>query len=316
MKLQRQFLSAILVSALAFPRCASHAPTTQTPQSPLETPSVAQQPPASPEPQMYSAQGKVVILALQSANRTRLVLAVNGKNGEKRIEFLMNDHSHATPGLKLGVTATVAYHDQKGVHLVSLVRVHALPSAPVEPDLTSPSGPSAQPNPASKQNGITPLSSRQGAVAQNIPPGVFEKDLRPLNYQNLSALIGVTTGITSGAAKGAGASSGSAAASASPPSAQKGKIPDVTTTASSSSGGDGLITVRGKVISWGPEYLLLDTKTNGDTHHSFQVFITEDTAFQKDVSLNDEVAVTYKRKKGEKNALSILSVNPPKANEQ
>lgn len=186
-------------------------------QAATRSDSAAQQSASSEPREKHSIQGQVVVLALQSAGRTRLVLSASGKNGQTTIEFVMTSESQATPGLKKGANVIVAYHDHKEnnkkVHLVSFVRVVVPPPGPV----------SVESNPASGPK-VTPLSPEQGAVTENIP-GVFERNWRPSHQGgggHAGALIGGLAGGGKGAAIGAeaGAAAGTKGSSASTASGQ------------------------------------------------------------------------------------------------
>jgi hypothetical protein len=282
--------------------------------------SVAQQTPPPQAPPKHTVTGQVADLALKSADDTRLAVAVTGKKGQKTIEFRMDRHSKATtPGLKKGATVVVIYHDYRKVHLVSFVRV--LPTAPTleQSTIQPPLAPSGQASPASKQNS-TPLSTKQGAVAENIPPGVFEKDYRqekPLTSTTSSSGLGALLGGKGGYGKstGAGATTGSASSTTSSGNATASGKTGASAAASSSSGTSenerGIKTVTGKVISWGAEFLLLEAKGNmTDEHAVVRVFLTEDTEFEREVTLDDDVVVSYAKRRGENIAISVNIVHP------
>lgn len=281
-------------------------------QTPTGTDSATQHTASPRRPEKHSIQGQVVVLALQSASRTRLVISASGKNGQSILEFVMTSESHATPGLTKGADVIVTYHDhkenRKKVHLVSFVRVVA-PSIPI------PAKPGAAPEPTTSPPNKyrSPLSAEQGAVAQNIP-GVFEENWRP-SYEggggSFGSLIGGLTGGGKGAAIGAavgsaGGTKGGTASTASGQSVTSGKTG--ATTGQASGGGSTerrIKTVSGKVLSWGAEYLLLDAKDDKTSTNQILIFITDDSEFEKDVSLNDQVVVTYRSKQGENIATDV-----------
>jgi hypothetical protein len=276
--------------------------------------SAAQQTPPQQTPPKHTVTGQVAVLVIHSADNTRLAVVVTGKEGQKTIEFRMDRHSKATTsGLKKGATVVVVYHDYKKVHLVSLVRVLPLPTAPtpVEQSTTAPPpAPSGQTSPALKQNLATPLSTKQGAVAENIPPGVFEKDYRP-SATTSSGLGGLLGGQAAGSAAGSASSTTASGQAATSGNAGAAAAASASASSGTSANERGIKTVTGKVISWGAEFLLLDAKDNKtDAHAVLQVFLTKDTEFEKEVTLDDDVVVTYAKRRGENIAISVNMVHP------